>query len=37
LNCMNEGARGGLKPVAEIEALMASTPQHEMAEVVAEV
>ena len=34
LNCMHEGARGGLRPVAEIEALMASTPRYGMVEVV---
>jgi len=35
MNCMNEGARGGLRPVAEIEALMAATPRYETVEVVA--
>lgn len=28
LNCMAEGARGGIAPVAQIEALMASTPRY---------
>jgi sugar/nucleoside kinase (ribokinase family) len=30
LNCMHEGARGGIRPVEAIEALMATTPRYEM-------
>lgn len=29
MNCMAEGARGGIRPVAAIETLMASTPHYE--------
>lgn len=29
MNCMAEGARGGIRPVADIEALMATTPLYE--------
>jgi sugar/nucleoside kinase (ribokinase family) len=29
LNCMHEGARGGIRSVAEIEELMATTPRYD--------
>jgi sulfofructose kinase len=29
LNCMHEGARGGIRPVDAVEALMATTPRYE--------
>jgi sugar/nucleoside kinase (ribokinase family) len=29
MNCMHEGARGGIRPVEAIEALMAATPRYE--------
>ena len=32
INCMHEGARGGIRPVAEIESFMLSTPRYEEAE-----
>jgi sugar/nucleoside kinase (ribokinase family) len=30
MNCMSEGARGGIRSVTQIEALMASTPRYEV-------